>query len=183
MIDKSWTKKDLLEIIKIFQIDIEDSKELTKKELSQEVYFQLINTEEVFDWNCLYEEINSWSELAYLLERPKANTGLDYREKQEIIHDAKILLNYCRNGYLLTNTSFKDFDELYLLALRVGRQGDISTCRRAITEFNKDNKLRNKITPDISQRMQKVLDQKKINKQELIPKLTIRKEPIRLTFD
>ena len=183
MIDKSWTKKDLLEIIKVFQIDIEDAKELSKKDISNEVYFQLINTDQVFDWNCLYEEINSWSELAYLLERPRSNTGLDYREKQEIIHDAKIILNYCRNGYLLTNTSFKDFDELYLLALKVSQHGDISTCRRSIGEFNKDSKLRNKITPHISQRMQKMLEQKKINKQSLCPKLTIRTEPITLTFD
>jgi hypothetical protein len=83
----------------------------------------------------------------------------------------------------LTNTSFKDFDELYLLALKVSQHGDISTCRRAIAEFNKDKKLRNKIEPKISQKMQNILEQKKINKQELIPKLVIRKEPIRLTFD
>jgi hypothetical protein len=131
----------------------------------------------------LYQDINGWSELVDLLEKPKANTELDYRQKQEIIHEAKIVLNYCRNGYLLTNTSFKDFDELYLLAMKVAHHGDISTCRRAISEFNKDQKLRNKIEPVISQRMQNILDQKKINKQELTPKLTIRKEPIRLTFD
>jgi hypothetical protein len=50
-------------------------------------------------------------------------------------------------------------------------------------EFNKDQKLRNKIEPKISQKMQKMLEQKKINKQELIPKLIIKKEPIRITFD
>jgi len=183
MIDKSWSKKDLLEIIKTYQIDIEDPKELTKKLLSEELYFQLLNTEEVFDWNCLYQDINGWSELVDLLETPKANTELDYRQKQEIIHEAKIVLNYCRNGFLLTNTSFKDFDQLYLLALKVSQHGDISTCRRAIGEFNKDSKLRNKINPVISQRMQNILEQKKINKQELTPKLTIRKEPIRITFD
>jgi|TARA_R100000479_G_C6320006_1_gene177347 hypothetical protein len=183
MIDKSWTKKDLLEVIKVYQIDIEDPKELPKKKLSEELYFQLINTDEIFDWNCLYQDVNRWSDLVDLLEKPKANTDLDYRQKQEMIHDAKVVLNYCRNGYLLTNTSFKDFDELYLLALKVSQHGDISTCRRAIAEFNKDKKLRNKIEPKISQKMQNILEQKKINKQELIPKLVIRKEPIRLTFD
>ena len=183
MIDKSWTKKDMLEIIKVFQIDVEDAKELSKKEISNELYFQLINTEEIFDWNCEYEDINSWNELTGLLERPKSNTGLDYRQKQEIIHEAKIILNYCRNGYLITNTTFKDYDELYSLAKKVSQHGDISTCRRAIMEFNRDNKIRNKIEPQISQRMQKVLDQKKINKQDLCPKLIIKNEPILLTFD
>ena len=93
MIDKSWSKKDLLEIIKTYQIDVEDPKELPKKKLSEELYFQLINTEEIFDWNCLYQDINGWSELVDLLEKPKANTELDYRQKQEIIHEAKIVLN------------------------------------------------------------------------------------------
>ena len=41
MIDKSWTKKDLLEIIKIYSIDIEDPKELSKKPLTEELYFPL----------------------------------------------------------------------------------------------------------------------------------------------
>ena len=75
------------------------------------------------------------------------------------------------------------YDELYSLAKKVSQHGDISTCRRAIMEFNRDNKVRNKIEPQISQRMQKVLDQKKINKQDLCPKLIIKNEPILLTFD
>jgi len=183
MIDKSWSKKDLIEITRIYQIDIENPKELSKKELSEELYFHLINTEEVFDCNCLYPEVYQWSDLVDLLEKPKANTDLDYRQKQEMIFDAKVILNYCRNGYLLSNTSFKDFDDLYALAMKVSQHGDISTCRRAIDEFNKDNKVRNKINPVISQKMQNILEQKKINKNELTPKLIIRREPIRLTFD
>jgi hypothetical protein len=183
MIDKSWTKKDLLEIIKIYQIDIEDAKELSKKPLTEELYFQLLNTENAFDWSNEFPEIYSWGELVELLEKAKTNTELDYRQKQEIIHKAKTVLNYCRNGYLLANTEYQSYDDLYIVAMMVSQHCDISTCRRAIMEFNKDQKLRNKIEPKISQKMQKMLEQKKINKQELIPKLIIKKEPIRITFD
>ena len=63
MIDKSWTKKDLLEIIKIYQIEIEDPKELPKKPLTEELYFQLLNTENPFDWSNDYPEIYKWQEL------------------------------------------------------------------------------------------------------------------------
>jgi len=183
MIDKSWTKKDLLEIIKIYSIEIEDAKELSKKPLTEELYFQLLNTENTFDWSNEYPEIYQCSELVELLEKPKANTELDYRQKQEIIHEAKTVLNYCRNGYLLSNTEYQCYDDLYIVAMKVSQHCDISTCRRAISEFNKDQKLRNKIEPKISQKMQKILEQKKINKQDLIPKLMIKREPIRVTFD
>ena len=183
MIDKSWTKKDLLEIIKIYQIEIEYPKELSKKPLTEELYFQLLNTENPFDWSNDNPDIYSWGELVELLEKPKANTELDYRQKQEMIHSAKTVLNYCRNGYMLSNTDYQCFDDLYIVAMNVAQHCDISTCRRAIVEFNKDKKLRNKIQPKISQKMQKVLEQKKINKDDLIPKLMIKRESIRLTFD
>ena len=183
MIDKSWTKKDLLEIIKVYEIDIEDAKELSKKPLTEELYFQLLNTENYLDWNSEYPDVYVWNDLVELLEKPKANTELDYRQKQEIIHEAKTILNYCRNGFLLSNTEYECFDYIYLVALKVSQHCDISTCRRAIGEFNKDQKVRNPLEPKISQKMQKMLEQKKINKAELTPKLFIRREPIHITFD
>ncbi len=183
MIDKTWTKKHLLYFIKIYDVDIDEPKELPKKELSELFYSYLDSCIEIFTWNEEYPDIYEWVDLKSLLEQPKANTELDYRQKQEIIQDAKIILNYCRQGYLVSYTRFKDYDELYHLALKVSQHCDISTCRRAIGEFNKDTKLRNPIVAKISPKMKIILDQKKINKQSLCPKLTIRTEPITLTFD
>jgi hypothetical protein len=185
MIDKTWTKKQLLNFIKIYDIELgeDEVKDLPKKELSERLHSYLDSCLDMFVWNEEYPDIYEWSDLKSLLEQPKANTELDYRQKQEIIQDAKVLLNYCRQGYLISYTRFKDFDELFHLALKVSQHCDISTCRRAIGEFNKDPKVRNDIEAKISPRMKLILEQKKINKQSLCPKLTIRTEPITLTFD
>ena len=184
MIDKTWTKKHLLNFIKIYDIEaIEEPKDLAKKELSERLDTHLESSLEMFVWSEEYPDIYDWSDLKNLLEMPKANTELDYKEKQEIIQDAKIILNYCRQGYLISYTRFKDFDELFHLALKVSQHCDISTCRRAIGEFNKDPKVRNDIEAKISPKMKLILEQKKINKQSLCPKLTIRSEPITISFD
>jgi|TARA_R110000787_G_scaffold29537_1_gene79986 hypothetical protein len=182
-IDKSWNKKELILMIEVYKMDIEDYKHLTKKEVSDSILEFVEDVGPVIEWSDEFPDIITWDDLLDLLGNPKENTDLDYRQKQEIIQKAKIILNYSRQGYKVSYTKFKDFQELYDVAIIVAQHGDISTCRRAITEFNLDKKVRNKIDIKISPKTQKILQQKQINKDDLAPKLKIRHVPITLTFD
>jgi hypothetical protein len=65
----------------------------------------------------------------------------------------------------------------------VANHCDIPTCRRAIDELNNDPKIRNKIEKKISPKVKKTLEQKKINKDELTPKLQFHSGNYELSFD
>ena len=100
-----------------------------------------------------------------------------------MIHSAKIILNYCRSGFLISNTKFKCYDDLFDLAHKVSLHCDIPTCRRAINEFNLDSKLRNKFEIKLSQKCKKELDQKNIKKSELINNIGFKSGIYQLSFE
>jgi hypothetical protein len=100
-----------------------------------------------------------------------------------MIQKAKKIINYCRNGYMLSFTEYFSIDEIYQDGIIVANHCDIPTCRRAIDEFNKDPKVRNKLEKKISPKMKKILEQKKINKESLQPKMKVDKKPVCINFD
>ena len=100
-----------------------------------------------------------------------------------MIQKAKRLINYARNGYMISFTDYLSIDEIYQDGILVANHCDIPTCRRAINELNKDPKIRNKIEQKLSPKMKKTLEQKKINKADLKPQMKIVRKYIELSFD
>ena len=91
-IDKSFTKKDLLELIELYDMDIDDSFNLPKSNLQNEIISFLKYNE--ISQHDEYPEILTSEDLISYLEVVKPNTGLNYKEKQEMIHTAKKLIHY-----------------------------------------------------------------------------------------
>jgi len=180
--NKSHPKKDLLNFINIYQIPIEEPNDIPKLLLGVKIFNHL---EDIVDleWSEEYPEIFKGSELIAYLEKPKFNSELNYKDRQEMIHSAKIILHYCRSGFLISNTKFKSYDDLYNLAAKISLHCDIPTCRRAITEFNLDSKLRNKFEIKLSAKCKKDLDQKNINKSELMSSFGYKKGVYHLSFE
>tara|TARA_R110000803_G_scaffold63165_1_gene123719 strand:- start:164 stop:709 length:546 start_codon:yes stop_codon:yes gene_type:complete len=180
--NKSHPKKDLLNFIAIYNIPIEEPNDIPKNILGVKIFNYL---EDIIDleWSDEFPEIFKASDLITYLEKPKFNSELNYKDRQDMIHSAKIILNYCRSGFLISNTKFKSYDELYSLAAKVSLQCDIPTCRRAINEFNLDAKLRNKFEIKLSQKCEKELQQKNIKKSELINNIGFKKGIYHLSFE
>jgi len=180
-IHKSFTKKDLLEIITTFDIPIDDAKSYNKSDLG----FELSNVLDFFEiqYHPDYPDFYKTIDLQRYLQNQKSNEELNYKEKGEMIQKAKKIINYCRNGYMLSFTEYFSIDEIYQDAVIVANHCDIPTCRRAIDEFNKDPKVRNKLEKKISPKVKKVLEQKKINKEALQPKMKFQRKPSIVTFD
>ena len=182
MINKTFTKKDLLEIIEVYEMDIEDPSSLSKKEIQNQLEDYLENNE--IQYYTLGEwEFETSEDLLKYLENEKPNTDLNYREKGQMITLSKKIIHYCRNGFSIAFSEFNDIDEIYQKALEVANHGDIPTCRRAIKELNKDSKIRNKIEIVISDKIQKELEQKKIDKKSLNNNYKFTKKYIVITFD
>ncbi len=180
-IDKSFTKKDLLEILQYYDMDIEDSMTLLKGDLQNEMVSYLKYND--IEWTSEYPEIHNKEELLKYLESPKPNTELNYKEKQLMIHRAKKIINYCRSSYSIALTDYSSIDEIYKEGLIVAEHGDIPTCRRAITELNQDSKIRNKIELKISPKIKQQLTDKEINKKELAPSFRVNHGPHLVIFD
>jgi len=182
MIDKTFTKKDLLEFIELYDLDIEDPKSLSKKDLQIQMQEYLENMQEDLPFSTEYDFTTAEDLLAYL-QNEKPNLDLNYREKGEMITLAKKIIHYCRNGYSLGFTQFTEIDEIYQKGILLANHGDIPTCRRAVTELNNDPKIRNKIEIKISPKVQKELQQKKIDKNNLGYNFKRERKYVCLSFD
>ena len=183
MIDKSFTKKDLIDIIQSYDIPIDDPKQYSKNELSITLTEILVNEDYQINYSLDYPEFYKNEDLIQYLSVPKSNEELNYKEKSEMIQKAKKLINYARNGYMLSFTDYLSHDSIYQDGIIVANHCDIPTCRRAINELNKDPKIRNKIEKQISPKIMKTLQQKKINKDELNPKFKFRRGHYIIDFD
>jgi len=183
MIHKTFTKKDLLEIIQTYDIPIEDPKQYNKNDLSMNLTELLITEDYEISFSPDYPDFFKNEDLIEYLSLPKSNEELNYQEKSEMIQKAKKLINYSRNGFMLSFTEYISHDDLYQDGIIVANHCDIPTCRRAIDELNKDPKIRNKIEKQITPKIKKKLDQKKINKEELQPKFKFRRGVYEINFD
>ena len=183
MIDKSFTKKDLIDIIQSYDIPIDDPKQYSKNELSITLTEILVNEDYQINFSFDYPEFYKNEDLIQYLSVPKSNEELNYKEKSEMIQKAKKLINYSRNGYMLSFTDYLSHDAIYQDGIIVANHCDIPTCRRAIDELNKDPKIRNKIEKQISPKIMKTLQQKKINKDELEPRFKFRRGHYIIDFD
>lgn len=183
MIHKSFTKKDLIDIIQAYDIPIDDPKQYSKNELSITLTEILVNEDYEINYSSDYPEFFKNEDLIQYLSVPKSNEELNYKEKSEMIQKAKKLINYARNGYMISFTDYLSHDNIYQDGIIVANHCDIPTCRRAIDELNKDPKIRNKIEKQISPKVMKTLQQKKINKDELNPKFKFRRGIYEITFD
>lgn len=180
-IDKSFTKKDLLEFVDLYDMDIDDSQNLSKAELQNELTSYLKYND--IKQNDEYPNIKESPHLLTYLSQQKPNTELNYKEKQEIIQIAKKLINYCRSSYCLSLTDYQSIDEIYEDGLLVAKQCDIPTCRRAINELNKDNKIRNKFDLHISKKVKKELEIREEHKKELTPTFKLHKGLYQVKFE
>jgi hypothetical protein len=181
VLNKTWSKKDLIEIINIYSLPIDSPKDLNKRLLYKGIVKAL--EEEDIEWSGEFPNINDNEDLIEILHKPKDNCELNYKGKQEMIQRAKHIIHYCRNGFLLGGSSYTSIDELYEEALQVAEHCDIPTCRRAIHELNQDLKIRTKIKIKVSNKVKKDLEQKKINKSELTNKFTRTSGFYKIDFD
>tara|TARA_R110002050_G_scaffold111897_2_gene225910 strand:- start:778 stop:1326 length:549 start_codon:yes stop_codon:yes gene_type:complete len=182
MIHKTFTKKDLLYFIDIYEIEIEDPDSLSKKDLQIRLYEYLQDKDDALPFNAEYDFKTS-DELLVYLKNQKPNIDLNYKEKSDMITLAKRVLKYTRNGFSIAFTDFLDIDEIYQKGILLANHGDIPTCRRAVNELNKDQKIRNKIEIKISPKIEREIVQKNNDKKSLNNRYKFERKIISISFD
>ena len=163
MINKTFSKGDLLEIISTFAIDIPNANHMDKLRLSITLWSELNNREEIPPDNEIYM-INNLSELKEYLQKPNPDKILSVKQKQKIMRFTKEVIIYCNNGFNLDYSIFKSYEEIHIPMKDISVHGDIPSVRRAINLLNTDPNLKEKIEPVISNNVKKQLEKKKKKK-------------------
>ena len=165
MINKSFSKGDMIEIIRTFNIDIPNFASMDKTSLSMKLWAELCSLESIPIDNDIFD-IKNIEELKHYLMNKNPNKTLSVKDKSKLMKFCKEVINYCNNGYEFERSIFNDFFEIEIQMKDIAVHGDIPSVRRAIKLFNEDPKLKEKIQPVISNKVKKELNNKKQGKKK-----------------
>ena len=180
-IHMSHSRKELLDIIRVFKLPIPGKNDKNKKLLQSAIvevvrYLNNVEPEDEYFFISCKEEL-----IEYLKKQNPAKT-LTIKEKTDVMMLAKKLIAYSRNGYFMLPQGYMDAIEVYKDATYIAKFPEIPSVRKAIELVNKDPKMRDKIEMVIPRRVKKQLEKRKAVKQSNIPIYFKRGEFI-LTFD
>jgi len=182
-IHSSHSKKELIEVVKSFKLDIPDFSDLNKSELIVRIKDALLLMDEIEPEDEYFFVETKQELIDYLAENNPSKT-LTIKEKDLVMLTAKRIIQYCRNGYFLSYSDYQEFVEIFNDAVMCEKYGDIPSCRRAISLFNLDPKLLpsyRKLEPVVSKRVSKKMDNmKKIKK---VNGVLLRHGEFIITFD
>tara|TARA_R110000772_G_scaffold135148_1_gene243776 strand:- start:11472 stop:12020 length:549 start_codon:yes stop_codon:yes gene_type:complete len=182
MINKTFSKGDLLEIISNFGIDIPNAHNMDKLRLSIFLWSELGNLKEIPADNEIYM-IQNLQELKTYLQKQNPDKVLSVKQKQKIMRFCREVIIYCNNDYSLDCSIFKSCEEIHIPMKDISIHGDIPSVRRAIDLLNKDIKLKDKITAVVSNKMKKQLENKNKKKVKRYYTLIHKKGKFLVNFD
>ena len=162
MIHPSHSRKDLIEVCEVFNIELEDLYDLPKISLVSLLEAELERIDEIEPEYEYYFVDDIEGLKRYLLE-PNQTKNITIATKEKVIKDSRRIVAYCQSGYEIF-PHFQSKDEVYECAKIVAQHCDISTCRRAIKLINEDRSMPSKIEPVISNRVKKQLERREIVK-------------------
>lgn len=160
VVHKSHTKKDLIEVIDVFEFHdvIENAVDLNKECLSNFIDIHL-RTIATITPDLHYFDCKDLEDLREYLKKPSPKQVLSIKEKDLILDKSKKIIFYSKIcGYSLSSTTYETIEEVIEDAMMVRKYGDIPTCRRAIKLLNGDLKLPQKIDIIMTYRMQQRLE-------------------------
>jgi len=142
-IHKSFSKLELVEIFKNLDPNFIIDKTLNKKDVIEFI------TKNIKKMNIVNKDnnykITSIKELKIFLKNENADKKLSVKDKNNVVLDAKRIINYCNNDYKIEKSTFNNFEELEKVAIYIKEYSYISSVRKAINLLNLDMKLKNKI--------------------------------------
>ena len=167
-IHMSHSRKELLDIIRVFSLPISNKNDKNKKQL-QDAIVECVRFLDNIIPEDEYFFVNSKEELIEYLQKPNPAKTLTIKEKTDVMLIAKKLIGYSRNGYYLLPSGYMDTVDVYKDASYIAKFPEIPSVRKAIELINLDPKLRDKIEMNIPRRVKKQIEKRKKVKQNNIP--------------
>ncbi len=182
MINKTFSKGDMIEVIRAYNIDIPNFATMDKATLSMKLWSELCDIETLPPETEIFN-ISNIEELKQYLMNKNPHKSLSVKNKNKLMRFCKEVIVYCNNGYNVDMSIFHDYVEIEMQMKDIAKYGDIPSVRRAIKLFNKDPKLKEKIEPIISNRIKKELELKKKHKVKRYYGLVIKDGTFTVCFD
>tara|TARA_R110000765_G_scaffold20076_1_gene52327 strand:+ start:843 stop:1403 length:561 start_codon:yes stop_codon:yes gene_type:complete len=185
VIHKTHTKKDLVEIIDVFEFGeaIDNYRELNKDTLSALLDIHL-RTISLIHPRKQYYACDDLDDLREYLKNSSPKQVLTIKEKDLIIDKAKKIIFFCNiAGYCIGSTTYSTMDEVLEDANDIRRYGDIPTIRRAIKLLNQCSFINGKIECIITYRCQQRIDRKHRIKKNGLARMTLATGHFELSFD
>ena len=164
----SHSRKDLLDIIRVFTLPVTNKNDKNKNQLQESIVEVVRFLDNVTPDQELFF-VNSKEELIDYLEKSNPAKTLTIKEKTEVMLIAKKLIGYSRNGYYLLPSGYMDTIDIYKDASYIAKFPEIPSVRKAIDLVNNDPKIREKIIMEIPKRVAKQIAKRKSVKQNNIP--------------
>jgi hypothetical protein len=167
-IHSSHSKKDLHEVIEVFQIyEIEDYKIIRKHELIPLLEASLDVRDYVPEDNNNFF-IKNLNDLKDYLTMPTTRQITSNSVRFDVTDRVKNILYYCRDcGYNVAVSNYNTEEEVIADATFISNYGDLPSTRRALKFYNLDPKTPTQIHPIMTRRVERrvreVAEQKKEN--------------------
>jgi|TARA_R110000737_G_scaffold189256_1_gene211272 hypothetical protein len=160
IVHTSHSKKDLCDIILIFNLPLEDYKQNVKKAIGEELMITLMTMETICP-NYDFFEISTLDELIEYLSSPKKRGNISLKEREISILKAKSLIHFVKGcGGTFGKSDYDDISQVSSDAEYIKKYADVPTCRMALRLLNESTILKYKIVPELSYKVQKQLEKK-----------------------
>ena len=186
-IHKSHSKREMVELIAHYRINVGEPTQYNKKEL-QEIFIDKLL--DMSDEDIKYDNkyfCNSIEDVVKYLITYNVRKILSVKEKESIMKISKRLNNYAKNDYDMDYTMYQNLYEI-IDAQRIAKFGESPTIRKTIQLINLDPKININIRPYLTTADAIALEEeeKRLKKEcnsGLIIRQSTKENPIIIRFD
>ena len=184
-IHKSHSKNDLIDLINYIGIPVVFSHQDNKRDIQDKIKLAM---KEDFEIKKNYYQVDNKDGLHFFLMNQNPKKLLNTKEKNDVMNIAKFIINYCKSGYDVDCSKYKDLKEIIDDMDYIKQFGDIPSVRRCCKLLRDDLKMDGMtFIPYISPQVKKTLDDKKVSKSShyanLKIKMATKDNPIIVYFD
>tara|TARA_R100000781_G_C4037066_1_gene112675 strand:+ start:103 stop:657 length:555 start_codon:yes stop_codon:yes gene_type:complete len=184
MIHPSHSKKDLIEVIEMFELfGIVDYRDMTKDELQVAVW-DYVRDIGYIKPDQEYFFVDDANALLKFLNSPSPRQILTSQQLEHITNTCKNLIFYSKQcAHQISASNYTDLDEIIDDAIEVSKNGDLPIVRRALRLLNEDIKIETDIEPVITKRIKKKLLRQEELKIKNVGKLQVNPGKVLVVFD
>tara|TARA_R110000824_G_scaffold9011_2_gene40737 strand:+ start:2636 stop:3202 length:567 start_codon:yes stop_codon:yes gene_type:complete len=188
MIHPTHTRKDLVDIIEIYEFytneHLKDYKEQTKKELVANLWLIVCNSEKSIPIDDKYLFFENITDIKLYLVKPSPNKRISDTLLLELNGLIKNIIYYCMKcGYEISLSNYNSLEELIIDANKVRLYGNLPNARRAIKLLNKDVKIKEDFELIMSNKIRQSILEKERVKRETIPSFKVKRGIHKVVFE
>jgi len=184
MIHSSHSKKDLIEVVELFELyGIDDYREMNKNQLQKAIWSYVKEIGYIKPDNEFFFVEDAKSLLKYLNTKSPRQL-LTAQQLEHITNICKNLIFYSKQCcHQLSASNYTEMDEVIEDAIEISKNGDLPIVRRTLRLLNEDIKIEVPIEPVITKRTRKKIARQEQLKVKTVCTLKVKVGKVKVVFD